>query len=146
MYPKPTAMGAARTSFANAILMRGADPKQIINAARNYKAKMDKEPEEEHRYIPKPTNWLDSDCYLDPDLQGTIAAKTTIEDFAGWQKTIAKAMGIHIAKTWFTNCEFDEDAKTIIAPSRFIFNHINQQYPQKLRDILGVKDIILKKS
>lgn len=139
-YPKPTAMGAARSSFTNAILMRGADPKQIINAAKNFATKEARRPDDERRYIPNPAKWLDSECYADPDLQEERKAAPSLNDFTGWHKKAAEVFGLHIAKAWFLQCTLD--GETLHAPSRFVRDHIKQQYAKELKDALNVTNII----
>lgn len=140
-YPKPTAMGAARSSFTNAILMRGADPKQIINAAKNYAAKEAKRPDDEMRYIPNPSKWLDDECYKDPHLQEQSKAAPSLDDFTGWQRKTAEMFGFHIARSWFLQCTLDESTGTIHAPSRFVRDHIVQHYGKELKDALGVNGV-----
>ena len=144
VYPKATAQGLARASFSNAILMRGADPQRIINAAKNFAAKAAKLPEEERKFIPNPSKWLDSECYDDPDLQEQAKAAPSLEDFTGWQRTAAAKFGVHIAKSWFQQCTLDGETDTLYAPSRFVRDHIKQNYASDLRDILNITNIELK--
>ena len=69
-FPRKTGIGTARAAFSNQLMFHNADPVQIVNAAKAFARKHD-EAKTEERFIPKPESFLNSQTYLDPDLQGS---------------------------------------------------------------------------
>lgn len=140
-YPKKTQEGAARSAFANAILMHGADPAQVIGAAKAYAVKKSGEDE---RYILNPAKWLETECYKDPDLNKGVIKELSVDDFTGWRRTIAKAHGPVIAKAWFTQADLDEENGILAMNTNHARDFVRQHYGQTLKD-MGITEITVRR-
>lgn len=135
VYPNPTGIGTARQSFSNQIFFKGADPDQIVLAAKAYAKKQSTT---ETKFIPGPAKWLDAQTYLDPDLQKSLKA-SDISDLPSWVKQIADRIGLAPAKCWFKDVQMTKDA--IIFRSKFEADYVLTHFQLSLKDIFQGRKI-----
>lgn len=117
-YPRKTGIGAARRQFSNEILFHGADPEQMISAARAYREKM---ADTDERFIQKPVTFLRDQTYLDPDLNIEIPEA---------ENGLAEKIGIRRYASWFSDAEFDGD---VIRLKEWKAQHIERHLPDVMR-------------
>lgn len=142
-YPKQTAMGSARASFTNAILLRGATAERIINAAKNYTVKCKSMDNDERKFIPNPSRWLDTECYNDPDLQVEAKPELTPESFTeDWQKQLSAKLGMAKFNAWFTRLVKKEE-NILVFGLRQSHDHVKNNYMYDLKDV-GIQGIELR--
>lgn len=137
-WPKKTGVGAARSAFTNEVMFKAADPSQIVRAARALAYKVKDMPIEEQKFIPKASNWLVDQSYLDPDLQIEPPKPINMDDFEEWQRVLAGMYGIHIVKSWFGEATLEGGILNV--KNNFIANKVKSEYSQGLNRI-GVKDV-----
>lgn len=142
-YPKQTAIGTARSSFTNAILLRGATAERIINAAKNFTIKCKAMNADERKFIPNPSKWLDSECYNDTDLQAEAKPELTPESFPEfWQQQLARQLGVAKVNAWFTRLVHKTD-ETLIFGLRQSYDHVKNNYMYDLGAI-GIHKVELR--
>lgn len=129
-YPRQTGIGAARQQFTNQIMLRAVDPEQMVKAAKAFARKHE---DTEEQFIPKPSNFLSDQTYLDPDLQGSNEVDTST--WPEWKRMIATLIGEPEVHSWFTDAETEGNA--VYVKNQFTAQWVENNYSAALAKTLG---------
>lgn len=129
-YPNRTGIGAAKAAFANQIFFKGADPAQMARAAKIY---AETKSDTDKRYIPHPVKWLESQTYLDEDLN-----PAPIIELTGWKKHLSDYLGEKVVQTYLEHASFNDGILTLNTDKGWI---LKRQYEAKLM-MAGVREVV----
>lgn len=129
IYPRPTAIGAARRSWNAQIFFHAADPEQIVAATKAFAAK---HAETDKSFIPYPAKYLDDQVYLDGELQIKPA-----EPLVGWQAELANTLGEAWVRAWCTGATYEGGILKVNRMADWLKNTYSVQLERA-----GVKNVI----